>query len=70
MAIETVLFGKRAVVKSVEDLKLFQRKQDLVAAATAMRAQPENPVFHDIMSKIIRINRTIRARGAFVQYME
>lgn len=70
MTIETVLFGKRALVQSVEHLKLFQRKQELVSAAVALRDQPENPVLRDIMGKIVRVNRTIQSRGAFVQYLE
>ncbi len=70
MTIETVLYGKRAIVRNEEELKLFKRKEGLVAAAVTLRGQPDNPVFRDIMGKLIRLNRKIQSKGIFVQYLE
>jgi len=70
MTIETILYGKRALVRNEKELKMHLRKQELVAAATAMSDQPENPVFQNIVNKIIRVNRTIKARGAYVQFLD
>lgn len=70
MTIETVLYGKRAIVRNEEELKLFKRKEGLVAAAVTLRGHPDNPLIRDIMGKIIRLNRKIESKGLFVQYLE
>jgi len=72
MSIQTVLFGKRATVKSIEHLKMFQRKEQLVKEAMALNAlgagNPES--LSAVMAKIIRLNRKIQRQGAFVIYAE
>jgi hypothetical protein len=72
MTIETILYGKRAIVRNEEELKLFKRKEGLVAAARTLRAhnQPDSYVMRSVMGKIIRLNRKIESKGLFVQYLE
>jgi hypothetical protein len=71
MTIETVLYGKRAIVRNEEELKLFKRKEILVAAARTLYAyQPGSPVLRDVMGKLSRLNRKIESKGFYVQYLE
>lgn len=70
MAIETVLYGKRAIVRNEKELKMHLLKQELVLEAAAMRGQPIGPAINQIMGKIIRINRKIKSTGAHVQFLD
>ena len=70
MAIETVLYGKRAIVSNEKELQLRLRKQELVLAAAAMGDQPDESVFSEIVEKIIRINRKLASIGNSVQFLD
>jgi hypothetical protein len=71
MTIETVLYGKRALVRNEKELKMHLRKQELVAAMASMRGQTISRVISDkIMGEIISINRKIERTGAYVQFLD
>jgi len=72
VSIQTVLFGKRATVNSMEHLKMFQKKEQLVREATTLNAlgAGSQDALSAIVSKIIRLNRKIQRQGAFVIYSE
>lgn len=72
--VEITYFGKRAIVDADQVQKL-ERKQSLVEQATNLRAYIKaDPVGHadanvlldKVMSKLIRLNRTIRQTVQFV----
>lgn len=65
--IETVLFGKRALVPSVEFLKLMKTKEALIDEA--MRAARHQEDTSKAVGKIIRHNRKIAKTGQFVTYL-
>ena len=69
MAIETVLYGKRAIVSNEKELRLRLRKQELVLAAAAMGDQPDESVFSEIVEKLIHINRKLASTGNSVQFL-
>lgn len=74
--IETVLFGKRALVPTAEFLKLMKTKEALVEEATAvqnaakqMRAAEHLEAISKVVGKILRVNRKIAKSGQFVTYL-
>jgi DNA-directed RNA polymerase subunit H (RpoH/RPB5) len=77
MAIETVLFGKLALVPSVEFLKLMKRKEALIDEAIAiknlgrsMSASEHIEATSKLAGKIIALNRKIAATGQYVTYLD
>jgi hypothetical protein len=74
--IETVLFGKRALVPSAEFLKLMKTKEALVEEATAVQKAAKQMCAAEhleatckVFAKIQRINRKIAKSGQFVTYL-
>ena len=64
--VEILVFGKRALVDADQVAKL-QKKEMLVKQAMALKEMAAPAIeIQDVMSKIIRLNRTIRQNVQFI----
>lgn len=69
MAIQTVLFGKPAIVPTPEFLTLMKRKEALVSSAAAFQRAGLQTEASKVVSKIVSINRKIAKTGLYVTYL-
>lgn len=67
--IETVLYGRRALVPNEKLLKLAKTKEALVEEAKRFRAEGNLTGESETVCKIISLNRKIRRTGLFVEYI-
>lgn len=67
--IETVLYGRRALVPTESFLKLMKTKEALVEEAKMFRAEGNLTGESETVCKILSLNRRIARTGLFVQYI-